>query len=89
MIVDKRVTDDTSRKTKKRKVDYDEEDVDDEIIIDPSELEALDTSNIIPRSRRSAAIRSGLAGSGDSSYGKSSKTKSKISVEDDDEEAEF
>lgn len=79
--------------------DDDEDDFEDEI--DASELEALDTSNIIPRSRRQAALASGLArsappatkpapaASAATSSSGSSRKPLKINDDDEDDEAEF
>jgi hypothetical protein len=64
------------------------------IIIEQSELDALDTSNIIPRGRRRAALASGLVAPASSSSSSSAaaaapRKSHTIKLDDDEEEAEF
>lgn len=67
-----------------KKVKKDEEDT---VKIVAEDYEDIDKSNIIPRSRRRAAIASGLVGPSSSSKSKSSTNRK--TYDDDDEEVDF
>jgi len=88
-----------SKKSKKSKAD-DDSDVDEDVavVLDEGDLEVIDSANIIPRGRRQAALRSGLARPGSAKTSSSSSSSSsssggrlvkKQAYTSDDEEAEF
>lgn len=85
---------DSSESKKKKKKDEDgdsdESDGDDPDAVKyvPDELDDIKSSNIIPRGKRQAALRSGLARPTSSSSSRSGSSKSK-QIDSDDEEADF
>lgn len=110
MIVGKRGAEQPSEAPKKKRKtssgdESDEVDDEDEVKIVHDDLDGIDTSNIIPRSRRRAAINSGLVRNTPPAKSTSSSSKSPskavaesnadkprskaISADDSDEEAEF
>ena len=69
--------------------DEDDDDDDGETKFVADDLEAIDASNIIPRSKRRSALNSGLAATANKAPSSSSSSSHRPPIADDEEEAEF